>query len=317
MLAAIDVRNRTITVGIKGPQIDEEQDRAHNAPCTRDSLWLAIRRFGATTFRSSDEYAMLLRQMLFELGLYPEMGSIQGQGPALPGGVASWNVWISSVVPAMTPTICAATFDVFGVEPRLVGPGTKTGIKIRTDLPGEVGSDLVCAAVAGRKRVKGPFLVVDFGVAIALSAVNAAGEFLGAAFAPGVETQAESLRQQAAQLYEVRLDFPDHAIGRCTAESTRAGILLGTVGMVRELIRSMKSELAQGESPSIDLESIPVLGSGDFIGKEILRRLGYETFVPCLVLDGLATIAQRASSIAEKTLERALPQRDNLKPEKP
>jgi len=30
--------------------------------------WLAIRRFGAATFRSEDEYAMLLRQMLFELG---------------------------------------------------------------------------------------------------------------------------------------------------------------------------------------------------------------------------------------------------------
>ncbi len=298
MLAAIDIRNKTLTVGLKGSKIDEGQDSANGAVYSSGSAWLAIRRFGATTFRSSDEYAMLMRQMLFELGLYPDLGSTKGL--VLPSDAVSWSVWISSVVPAMTPTVCAAAFDVFGVEPRLVGPGTKTGIKIRTDLPGEVGSDLVCAAVAGRKLIKGPFLVVDFGVAIALSAVNASGEFLGAAFAPGVETQAESLRQQAAQLYEVRLDFPDHAIGRCTAESTRAGILLGTVGMVRELIRSMKGELVQGESASTGLESIPVLGSGDIIGKEILRRLGYETFVPFLVLEGLAAIAEKALSLSEK-----------------
>jgi type III pantothenate kinase len=163
-----------------------------------------------------------------------------------------------------------------------------------------VGSDLVCAAVAGRKLVKGPFLVVDFGVAITLSAVDACGEFLGAAFAPGVETQGESLRQQAAQLYEVRLDFPAHAIGRSTSESTRSGILLGTTGMVGELIRSMKSELAQTGPVPASPESVSVIGSGDIIGKEILRRLGYETFVPCLILDGLAAIAEKAESIAEK-----------------
>ncbi|HNX73499.1 MAG TPA: type III pantothenate kinase [Spirochaetales bacterium] len=313
MLAAIDIRNKTVTVGIRGPQPGLQAQTTMQLDQPQDSSgldWLAIRRFGAATFRSEDEYAMLLRQMLFELGLFPQRGSLERgslAGSALPSGALGvpegaplWSVWISSVVPAMTPTVCAAASVVFGVEPRLVGPGTKTGIKIRTDLPGEVGSDLVCAAVAGRRLARGPFLVADFGVAVTLSAVNASGEFLGAAFAPGVETQAESLRQQAAQLYEVRLDFPTHAIGRCTAESTRAGILYGTVGLVGELIRSMKSELAQGGLNSSGAESISVIGSGDIIGKEILRRLGYETFVPHLVLDGLAVIAEKAESIAEK-----------------
>lgn len=271
MLAAIDIRNRTVTIGLKG---DEP-----------DSGWLAVRRFGGAYARSSDEYAMLMRQMLFELGLG------QNSAPASP-----WNVWISSVVPALTPALAAATFDVFGTEAHIVGPGTKTGIKIRTDLPGELGSDLVCVAVAGRRLVRGAFIAVDFGVAITLSAVNASGEFLGAAFAPGVETQAESLRQQAAQLSEVKLDFPAHAIGRSTVESTRSGVLLGTVGLVGTLIGTMKGELSPGGT-----EPVEVIGSGDALGREILRRLGYDHFVPGLVLDGLAAIAGKALSGAVPT----------------
>ncbi|MCE5257239.1 MAG: type III pantothenate kinase [Spirochaetaceae bacterium] len=265
MLVAIDIRNRAVTVGLRADGID--------------SGWLAVRKFGGIYGRTADEYAMLIRQMLFELGI--------------PSPAPSYRLWISSVVPALTPLLAAAASEVFGAEVHLVGPGIRTGLKIRTDLPGELGSDLVCAAVAGRKLVKGAFIVVDFGVAITFSAVNGAGEFLGAAFAPGLEAQAESLRQQAAQLSEIRLDFPGRAIGRSTAESMRSGILFGAVGQVRQLIEAMSAEIAPGEEGPV-----AVIGSGDALGKDILHRLGHDCFVPGLVLEGIAMIAGKALSPA-------------------
>ena len=42
---------------------------------------------------------------------------------------------------------------------------------------------------------------------------------LGCAIAPGLEASAETLRLQAVQIPEVKLEFPPRAIGRSTAES--------------------------------------------------------------------------------------------------
>ncbi len=251
MLLALDVRNSGIVAGFRD-----------------GALWSAVVRLGGD--RSADELGILLEACAAKAGLGPEPGIEEA--------------WVSSVVPAMTTRVVEALASSFGVEASVVGPGTKTGLKIRTDTPSELGSDIVCAAVAARAMTPGAAIVVDFGAAIVLSAINSEGELLGAAIAPGLETAARSLRSSAAQIPEIRLDAPRRAIGRNTAQALQSGILFGYGGLVRRLVEMMSAEMA--ETPT-------VIGTGDDVGRVVMAGVGYGQFEPYLTLDGLAMIAGR------------------------
>ena len=275
MLVAIDIRNKVVTVGL-GAQ----------------GSWAVVRKLGTLYQRTADEYAMFFRFLMEEARAAVPAPALGGDPAGVPEGV-----WISSVVPSLTPAVAEGAREVFGLEPRVIGPGVKTGIKIRTDQPAELGSDLVCQAAAGRDLTASAFIVVDFGVAITFSAVNQAGEFLGCAIAPGLEASAETLRLQAVQIPEVKLEFPSRAIGRSTAESVRSGILLGFEGLASRLLDAIAAELrAQGAS------EVEVFGTGETVGRELLERLGRGRFEPRLVLDGIAAIARKSAAIPAATV---------------
>lgn len=251
MLLALDVRNSGIVAGFSD-----------------GDAWLAIVHLGVD--RSSDELGILLEASARRAGFGAELGISEA--------------WISSVVPALTPRVVAAISSTFGVEASVVGPGIKTGLKIRTDMPSELGSDIVCSAVAAAAAHAGACIVVDFGAALVLSAIDSAGELLGASIAPGLETAARSLRASAAQIPEVRLDQPRRAIGRNTAQALQSGILLGYGGLVRRLVELMTAELG---GPAT------VIGTGDETGRMVMAEAGYGLFMPNLALDGLVHIAER------------------------
>ena len=61
---------------------------------------------------------------------------------------------ISSVVPIVTDLLGKAIFTVANVESLVVGPGIKTGLDIRLDNPGAVGSDIVCMCVALKEQCR-------------------------------------------------------------------------------------------------------------------------------------------------------------------
>lgn len=251
MLLALDLSNGLLTSGFR-----------------QDGLWRASSHLGSD--RTADEYAFLLESSAARAGI-PQHGSVQ-------------NAWLSSVVPAITPRVIQAVKLAFGLDTALVAPGIKTGIKIRTDVPTEVGSDIVCAAVAAHALSNGPAVVVDFGTVIAVSAINAAGELLGVSIAPGLELSRSAIRVGAAQIPEVRLDIPRRAIGRTTVQAVQSGIMLGFGGLIQRIVELMASEMTC--SPL-------VIGCGNEEGRGLLSSIGYKQFVPELVLDGLAIIAER------------------------
>src|SRR5439155_877147 len=45
----------------------------------------------------------------------------------------------------------------------VVGPGVKTGVRLRVDNPSEVGADRIANTLAAHRRYGGPAVVVDFG----------------------------------------------------------------------------------------------------------------------------------------------------------
>jgi type III pantothenate kinase len=126
--------------------------------------------------------------------------------------------------------------------------------------------------------------VADFGAALTFIALNGAGELLGAAIAPGLDTSALALRGSAAQLPQVRLELPERAIGKNSAAAVRSGIVLGYRGLSSAIVAGMRAELA---------EEAALIGTGDELGRAVLEGLGCRAFVPDLTLEGLALIAQR------------------------
>ena len=258
MLLAIDLRNRSASFGFR-----------------EGKSWLGLCRSGVSPERSADEYAFFMEKAFERARRSGGEGEVD-------------SVWVSSVVPALTPRILEAAKTCFGLDAVLIGPGTKTGVKIRTDLPTEVGSDLVCSAAAAREIGGLPCLVVSFGAVLAISAVDASGDFVGASFAPGLSAAAESLRGSTAQLPGVRLDRPQRAIGRSSAQSVQSGIVLGYGGLLSRLVELMSAELLASPSPG---QKVQVLGTGDEEGRAILAAEGFELFVPDLVLEGIAIVA--------------------------
>jgi type III pantothenate kinase len=270
VLLAIDARNGWISLGFFGAEGRDPAGASGDGPPRP----IAVKRVAAPPARSADEYALLF-------AAFAEGGTVD-------------RAWMSTVVPSLGRELAAACRAAFGVECRTIGPGVKTGIRIRTDIPSEVGSDIVCAAAAAREIAGGPCVVADFDAAVAISGIGASGDLLGVAIAPGLSEAGRSLRASAALIPEVALEGPCRALGKTTAQSVRAGIRLGYAGLVDRIARAQAAELAAaGEAASA--AEVLLLATGEEGGEAVIAELGRGRFVPDLALRGIALMAFRAS----------------------
>ncbi|MFO7819046.1 MAG: type III pantothenate kinase [Halanaerobacter sp.] len=155
------------------------------------------------------------------------------------------KIIISSVVPPVINMLEEVSVRYFGLEPLLVGPGVKTGMKIRVDNPKEVGADRIVNAIAAHELYEGPLIIVDFGTATTFCAVSEDGAYLGGSIAPGVDVSAEALFAQAAKLPKIELAVPDNVIGKNTHDGLQSGILYGYIDLVNGIVKRMKEELSK------------------------------------------------------------------------
>lgn len=197
---------------------------------------------------------------------------------------------ISSVVPPLTPVIQAACEKFFQVKPLVVGPGIKTGIPILYENPAEVGADRIVVACAAFDKYGGPCLVVDFGTATTFDAVSERGEYLGGAIAPGIQISAEALYLRTARLPRIEVRKPKSAIGRTTVSSMQSGLYFGYIGLVRNIIAGISSELPSKPK---------VIATGGLAGLLAGDIPEIEYHEPDLVLQGLRLIYQK-NKTAEK-----------------
>ena len=101
--------------------------------------------------------------------------------------------------------------------------------------------------VAAHHLVDGrPVIVVDFGTTTNFDVVNARGDFMGGALAPGIEISLDALAARAAQLRKVELVAPRGPIGKSTVEALQSGILYGFAGQVDGLTRRLSAALHPG-----------------------------------------------------------------------
>src|SRR5438093_3036999 len=150
---------------------------------------------------------------------------------------------VGSVVPPLTQAFTRLAERYLERPAFIVGPGIKTGVRLRVDNPSEVGADRIANTLAAHRRYGGPVIVVDFGTTTNFDVVSAEGDFLGGAFAPGLEVSAESLFGRAARLFRVPLTPPANAIAKNTADCLRSGLVFGYVGLVEGLLVRLIAEL--------------------------------------------------------------------------
>ena len=220
--------------------------------------------------RTGDELALLFGQFLQLYNL--EFSAFRG-------------VSICSVVPRLTQELRDMVERYFGFTALIVGPGVKTGIAVRMDNPREVGADRISNAVAAHAMFeKEPVVVVDFGTAITVDAVSAAGEYLGGAIAPGIDTAAAGLYSATAQLRRVELVAPPEVIGKSTVQAVQSGLVYGFAGMVDGLVEGVTKELG-GDAR--------VVATGGLAPTVIEHCHRIERFEPMLTLLGLKLIYER------------------------
>ncbi|MDM7995799.1 MAG: type III pantothenate kinase [Acidobacteriota bacterium] len=249
MLLVVDIGNTSITIGLY--KTDKLGPR-----------W----RLASDNERTSDEYGILMIQLLEQSGIRPEQVN---------------EIAIASVVPPLTGTIENACRDYLNSVPLIVDAGTRTGIPLRYEDPKQVGADRVVNAAAVRRLYKGPICVVDFGTATIFDAISAEGEYLGGAIAPGIGIASDALFRRAAKLPRVEILRPPAAIGRNTVHSLQSGLLYGYVGLVDGMVNRFRAELGP------DMKTV---GTGALVELIARETRSIDMIEPWLALQGLKII---------------------------
>lgn len=161
------------------------------------------------------------------------------------------------------------------------------GIKIRVRKPSEVGVDRLVNALAAYELYGGPAIIVDFGTATTFDVINAKGDYLGGAIAPGIMLARDTLHERTAKLPRIKLAAPKAVIGRSTVEAMRSGLVYGYVAMVEGMVKRIKSKL-QISKPKIKV--IATGGLARLICKytEVVDRIDMK-----LTLKGLNLVVRR------------------------
>lgn len=149
---------------------------------------------------------------------------------------------VSSVVPSVTGMIKIAIERFAQVTPVVVGPGVKTGLKIKIDNPAQLGSDLVVSAVAGIKEYGVPQINIYMGTATAFSLIDSEKTFLGTSIGAGMGIAAEALSSRTSQLPNVAFETPKKVIGTNTVDSMKSGLICQNAALIDGMIDRIEEE---------------------------------------------------------------------------
>lgn len=250
MLLVIDVGNTNITFGVfEGEKI--------------------ISTFRMTTklLRTSDEYGIDLRNMLVHNQISPK--DIE-------------DVIVASVVPNVNHSLLSAIIKYLDKKAIVVEPGIKTGIRVVTENPKQIGADRIVDGAAAYEIYGGPVLVIDFGTATTYDLIDASGSFVSGVTAPGIRTSARALWQEAAKLPEIEIRKPASILAKETISSMQAGLVYGQIGQTEYIVNHMKQE-----SGYEDLKVVATGGLGTIIANETDC---IDIYDPNLTLQGLRII---------------------------
>ena len=189
---------------------------------------------------------------------------------------------ISSVVPKVVNSFVKALNEYFNIQPLVVGTGVKTGIKVVTPNPKEIGADRISDAVGAYEIYGGPVLVLDFGTAITYDLITDDGAFIAGVTSPGLRISADALWGRTAKLPEIDIKLPDTILAKDTVTSMQAGLVYGGIGQTEYIVKRMIEESG--------LKDVKVVATGG-MGKLIYDNTDViQVYDPNLTLKGLKII---------------------------
>ena len=253
MILTIDVGNTNITCGVFDGDV-------------------IVASFRITTKmpRTSDEYGMILYNLLEQNNIQP-----MDIGDAI----------ICSVVPNGMHSLRGGLVKYFHITPIIVEAGIKTGIRIVTPNPQQIGADRIVDAVGAYEIYGGPVLVIDFGTATTYDFVDESGAFLGGITAPGIRISAKALSEDAAKLPEIEIKKPESILGKDTITSMQAGIVYGQIGQTEYIINKVKEE--------VGLENVKTVVTGG-LGRIIANETTcIDIYDPNLTLKGIYRVYKK------------------------
>lgn len=157
-----------------------------------------------------------------------------------PGSIS--DAVLSCVVPDLASAWLEALRELTGRRPLSVGPGIKTGIRMKYRDPAEVGADRIADLAAVLGDYEPPAIVVDLGTTTNFEVIDADGVFLGGIIAPGMALGARSLADRAAKLPVIDIVAPKAVIGTCTREAMQSGVVLGEIARIDGLLAMIERE---------------------------------------------------------------------------
>ena len=250
-LLAVDVGNSNIKFGV--------HDGSH---------WVHLWPVATVPDKMPDEYAVLLRSFLDDARI---------EATSIP------RVVMSSVVPQLTDGLATMLERHTSRVPLRLGLHLDLGIRVTTEHPHHVGTDLIANAVAGYDRLRTSCIVVNFGTATTLSGVSADGELRGVSIAAGLAVTANALVSGAARLAHVALEHPASTLGRNTTEAMQSGLVIGHLAMVEGLVARIQSELGPAK----------VIATGGLATVLADHTDVFDAVDPYLTLEGLRIVADR------------------------
>ena len=197
MLLALDIGNSNISMGVfQGERL------------------LLRGKISAQIGRSADEYAAILNDLLRLEGV--ERRRLEG-------------CILSSVVPTLTGLLEGAVRRLTDAPLVRVGPGLRTGFRIRIDDPSQLGGDLVADTLAALTEYGAPLVLVDAGTVTTIAAVDGGRAYLGGCIVAGIRQGAAVLKDTAALLPSIELgSCEESCLGRSSADAIRCGLLLSS-----------------------------------------------------------------------------------------
>lgn len=228
-----------------------------------------VARIATNANKTEDEYATKIRSVLAIHNV--DRSEIEG-------------AIISSVVPPLNSVMKKAIKLIYDIDPIMVQPGIKTGIRIHCDNPSSVGADIICGCVAAHHIYGSPSLIIDMGTATKMMLMDKSGTFVGASIIPGVNIALKALASGTAQLPQISLEAPSSVIGKNTIDCMRSGVVFGNASLIDGMIDKFKSESG---------EELKVYATGGLASTIVCHCKHDITLDVDLVLKGLYILYQK------------------------
>ena len=204
--------------------------------------------------RTSDEYGFMLKNFLDRSNVHEKQIDA---------------VIVSSVVPKVMHSFTN---------------GIKSGISVQLENPRNVGADRIADCAGAFNEYGGPILVADFGTATTYDYVDENGCFKAGAIGVGIETGANALWGQTAQLPEIEIKRPKTILARNTQTEMQAGVFYQFLGGVEYTIAQFKKEVGK------DMKVIATGGLGRIVCS---YTKSIDVYDPNLIFKGLKVIYEK------------------------